>query len=212
MKIKMFFTATLFLFFIGLNAQTKDKSTNPSQEKREIKSPVGTYDRNDNGVNPQKRDKIKSINQQFRTDMQVIQSSDLTPEAKKEKITKLQESRKAEMDKILTPEEREKLKQGKAKHHKANKDKKSKAKHQKGNNKYKDLNLDDNQKKAIRDIEKNHKDQVKQIRKNTALTPDEKKERLMAERSNRKNQIKQHLNQEQIRKMEKKSKSKKSDK
>jgi Spy/CpxP family protein refolding chaperone len=143
---------------------------------------------------------IKTINTNFKSQAQAVKNNDaLTQGEAKKQLNTLQEQRKASMQNILTPEQKNKLEQEKE-HAKNERQEKQKDRLEKMKNK---LNLSEDQVAKFKAQQQATQQKVEEIKNNTSLTKQEQKEQIKALMQNRKDQVKELLTPEQLEQLKK---------
>ncbi len=137
--------------------------------------------------------KAKAINEEFRTKMKALKSDDnITMGEFKKRESALKKERIEKLEAILTPEQKEKVKEGKE-NTAENIDKmmdKMKT----------DLNLSESQTTKIKAIHTAYAAKIKAIRDNDDLTPEEKKQQILEVSKARRAEVDTVLTKEQIKK------------
>ncbi len=150
-------------------------------------------------LTPDQQQQMKTSREDFKKQMAALNKNEsITVKESRDRRAALVQQQKEKMMGILTPDQKTKLetlkKEQQAKHETAaaNRMQKMKAK----------LNLTDDQFARLTDARKSAKDQMIAIRENTSLSREQKKEQLMALKSQAKDNFKSILTTDQLNKME----------
>lgn len=130
MKKFLFMAVAAFIFTTATQAQVHRKTDSTQQRMQNRKNHMQKMHQQ-LGLNADQEAKLKAMHQKIRNQQEAIKSdSSLSREQKREKFKELNTSRKAEMSKILTPEQMKKMetiqKENREKHRKQMKDRKGK--------------------------------------------------------------------------------------
>lgn len=179
---KLFLLAfVLGSFVLGSQAQVRRHSDTTRQVTMNNPRKVNDKLKNLNLTNEQK-EKLKELRQDGKQKKELIMNnSSLTQEQKKEQLKELKKNQKEKSESILTPEQKEKVKQGKENWGKGNKG----------------LNLSDEQKEKMKGIKEESKTKKTEIMNNTTLSDTQKKEQLKDLKKDQKNKVSQVLTAEQ---------------
>lgn len=223
------------LFLLGIIAIALALGTNAQvQRKADSTQKVMKRNTNKNGImsqadlTPEQRQKIKGINQERKEKANAIKSNEsLTEAQKKEQLQQLNKEMRSATDAVLTKEQKEKMKmngkvvkgnQGK-KMAQANKDSKrsdsarKKMTMQRGNGQMMNmskLNLTAEQQQKMKELNQVQKEKADAIRKNDALSKEQKEAQLKALNQSKQAQMKSILTkdqQEQMKEMRKENRS-----
>jgi len=178
-------------------AQTTDKVDKTKNEKNFSKKHHGKMDEKIQFTDGQKQ-QMKSINSDFKNRMTELKNANLTADELKVKREALIRDRKEKTMALLTPEQKNELKQSKKGEHG-----KGKMDAAKGMEKMKEnLALSNDQVAKLNAQKEAFKTKAEAIKNNETLSADQKKEQFKALREERKNTFKSILTPDQVKKME----------
>lgn len=155
------------------------------------------------------KQQMKEANESFKTQMQELNKNEnITVKEQREKRTALAQQHKANVDKILTAEQKKELEEKrkdfkeKAKDHKKGGAMARGGTRQHGGDKLAQLNLTEAQSAKIKTINEEFRTKVQNIQKNTSLSNDQKKVQREIAQTNHTEAIKAVLTTEQKQKLE----------
>ena len=187
-----------FLFVIaagfGFTAQAQNKKQGKDRSKGQYEKLALTH---------AQRQEIKQINESFKAQHEAIRNNAaLTDAQKKEQRMELMKKRKAEMDKILTDDQKKQMKEARKDSFKKGDHKKSGNKFRKRNSGFEDLNLSSAQTEKVKSINLAYKAKMMELKKDKAADKKAHKQAFTKVRNEHKAELKQVLTAEQIQKLE----------
>lgn len=155
-------------------------------------------------LTPKQRDAMNKVNADYRSSVAELKKKEATITAQdyKNQMKALNEKRRSDADKILTQEQKDQMKQMRRnKTRKFNSEAKSKQVRP-------DLDLTNEQSAKMQSLRADTQNKIKDIRGNTALTREQKKEQITTVFQQQHEEIKKNLTPEQMKKMEETRKKK----
>jgi hypothetical protein len=150
-------------------------------------------------LNDAQKEQMKANREATKKQMMELNKNELiTVKEYKERKASIQKSQKDQMDKLLTPEQKNQIAQNKIAHQKKQELHAAKKLDRMKSN----LNLSDDQVSKIKANQEASHAKVTAIRENSKLRQDEKKEQLMALKETQKNSFEKVLTLDQLKKME----------
>ena len=161
------------------------------------------------------QNELKNLNEQYRQQAESIRNnSNLSDEQKQSQRKELMKKRKADMDKILTPEQKKQLSENRkkgGKHFKGEKGDKHKSvkrSGKKGDSPMKDLDLTEAQSAKVKTINAQYRERMMELKKNNKADKTANKEAFATLRKQHREEIRQVLTAEQLQKLEARKKQK----
>ena len=152
---------------------------------------------------------LKTLKEGYKQQHEAIRSnSNLSEAQKKEQRMELMKKRKADMDRILTADQKKQIAEGKKNGRKGEGKKSShKLGKKKGESRMNDLGLSEAQSAKVKSINAQYREKMMQLKKNRAAEKSAQKEAFTRLRKQHREEIRQVLTAEQIQKLDKKQKS-----
>ena len=145
------------------------------------------------------RTQMKSIRENYKTQMQDLQKNEsITVKEQRERRESLAKQQQAEIDKVLTAEQRSKLQQSQT----AWEGKRKGMKGDRAQMATKELNLTSAQQTQMKSLNENMRSKMQAIQKNEALTKEQKREQMQSLQKQHKSDVAGILTSEQKQKME----------
>lgn len=191
---KLFILLGIFLMMLtSISAQEKTNN-NKKQINDEYKQDL----KKELDLTEDQKSKMKSIHEKYKVEMNQLKTNDhITRGEFKKQMSSLNESRKTEIDAVLTAEQKNKMKELKVKQQEEMK-LKSEERFEKMSNK---LELDEKQKATLKEQQLKTQAQIKAIRESKTLTDIQKKEQIKTLRDQQKENTKTILTDEQKQKI-----------
>lgn len=193
-KIIVIAIATLFF---GINADAQVRRNVNADQKVQSDSVKRNHDgkkMEDMNLTPEQKSKMKELRASNKSAMEAIKNdANLTQEQKKEKMQDLHQSQKESMGKMLTEDQKSKLREAQKKGKNAdfiNKEKK-----------VKDMNLSADQKVKMKQMREDSKQQMDAIKNDASLTKEQKNQKTKELRQNQHKEMNSILTAEQQAKM-----------
>lgn len=187
----------LFLFAVGFGftAQAQDKQVNKDRHNK------GQYEKL--GLTDAQKHELQQVNATFKAQHESIRNDNsLTDAQKKEQRMELMKKRKAEMDKILTEDQKKQMKEARKNGFQKGDRKKGDNKFSKDKSKFEDLGLSAAQSEKVKAINQAYKAKMTELKKDKAADKKAQKEAFTKLRTDHKAELKQVLTAEQIQKLE----------
>lgn len=207
MKKYLLALTTLTIITISASAQTTDSSSNFPQHRMHMgpmmKHGMHGFHRNHGmanlNLNDAQKQQAKVIREEYHNKIAALEKNDnITLKDYRAQKASLEKERKDKFQALLTPEQKNKIEEGKKKMHE-----RMKAMAERHLQKMKtDLNLSDDQVAKIKEQRETMTKQVMSIKDNTSLSQEEKREQFMTLRKTYKDNINSILTPEQIKKRE----------
>lgn len=207
MKKYLLALTTLTIITISASAQTTDSSSNFPQHRMHMgpmmKHGMHGSHRNHGmanlNLNDAQKQQAKVISEEYHNKIAALEKNDnITLKDYRAQKASLEKERKDKFQALLTPEQKNKIEEGKKKMHE-----RMKAMAERHLQKMKtDLNLSDDQVAKIKEQRESMTKQVMSIKDNTSLSREEKREQFMTLRKTYKDNINSILTPEQIKKRE----------
>ncbi len=174
-------------------AQTSNSTSNKHKEFNNRQSHLGGKNFKNHNLTDDQKAQIKTLNESFRQQMQDLnKNTNLSADELKDKRQALVKEHKEKVNAILTPGQRNQAHD--MKHAKGNKAEK---RNEKFEGRTKDLHLPHEQSTEMKNLNSALKNNIKSIRKNTALSHEEKKEQMKSLMKKHKNDMEALLTNEQ---------------
>ena len=207
MKKYLIALSAFTLITIAASAQTKDNSTNATEQHQHMhhkKTGYGMHHHHHGmmmglKLSDAQKQQVKDINTDYRNQLRDLEKNDnITLKDYRAKKASLEQERKEKFQGILTSEQKNTIAQAKKE-----RGEKMKMMAQKRLEKMKtNLNLTDAQVAKIQELHNSSMEQAKAIRENTSLTQEQKKEQFMSLMKSRKESMNNILTAEQLKKKE----------
>lgn len=197
---KIILGLTALIITCSAMAQHENRGKGRNHEKQEMLS--------DLNLNADQKSQMKSLNEGFKKQMQEVKdNTSLSDAEKKEKLKAIHVERKQRMAAILTPEQKDKFQEIKKDHKDDKKGEKHHGKGEKFAELSKDLNLSADQSSKIASINTVYKDKFKDVKTNTTISPEQKREQMKEVMQSRKKEIATVLTEDQKKIMKSKMKN-----
>ena len=185
------------IFSFSVNAQQQRQNTAKTSDTRNaMKQQKADQLKDLNLTDAQKAD-LKKSNEALKAKMQALKNQDLPAEEKQKQMQAIKAERQANLDKILTPEQKATLEKNKAE----KKDYKMEKKTEKAAKVKAELGLTDEQAAKMKANAAENRTKIQEIRNNSTLTEDQKEAQIKEVMKSAKQENKEILTPEQQQKM-----------
>jgi len=185
------------IFSFSVNAQQQRQNTAKTSDTRNaMKQQKADQLKDLNLTDAQKAD-LKKSNEALKAKMQALKNQDLPAEEKQKQMQAIKAERQANLDKILTPEQKATLEKNKAE----KKEDKMEKKTEKATKVKAELGLTDEQAAKMKANAAENRTKIQEIRNNSTLTEDQKKAQIKEVMKSAKQENKEILTPEQQQKM-----------